>query len=450
MKKITLLLALLPAAALAQQHFSGIGTSSRTSFYNAAVNPAELANISTRFEANVIGLSINASSNKAKFSDLISGKDLEDRLFEGDDPTDLRIDAEVAGPALSYKTGNWVFGFSTRAYGKLDLVDVDANIGDAITRAGVNSIAGSTTISNDYNQRLNGTTWGEVGLSAATALYENESHRLTAGATFKLLFPGSYANFGADSFSGTINNTLGNATLTNTQANLNIAYSGNLGEDFTDFGDYARSMFGKLNGVAADIGIAYRWKDAMEPDPRRYRLKGGLSVRNIGSMKFSSTNNASTNYALSIQGAESLNLNQFQDVTSLEQVESMLLASGYLDRTENQKMDFKVKLPTVFQAYADIRLVPDLFVTLYTQQKLSDGSENDQINTENIISVTPRYLISQVELFTPLASNEIAGFTAGLGIRAYGFFAGSSSVLSALINDSRQADAFIGYCFSLN
>ncbi len=450
MKIATIIIALIPAAGFAQQHFSGINTSSRTSLYNAALNPAELANISTRFEANVIGLSINASSNKATFSDLVSGKDLENIIFEGDEPTDLRIDAEVAGPGLSYKLDKWVFALSSRAYGKLDLVDIDTNIGDAIVSAGINSIAGSTTISNDYNQRLNGTTWGEIGLSAGTALYESEAHRLSGGATLKLLFPGSYANFGADRFSGTVNNTLGTATLTNTLANLNIAYSGNLGEDFTDFGDYARSMFGKLNGVAADIGIAYRWKDAMEPDARRYRLSGGLSVRNVGSMKFSSSNNASTNYVLSIQGGESLNLNQFQDVTSLAEVENILLQSGYLNRTENQKQEFKVKLPTVFSAYADVRIVSDFFVTFFTQQKLSDGSQNDQINTENIISVTPRYLLSQVEFFAPISSNEVAGFTAGFGIRAFGFFVGSSSAITALINDSNQADAFIGYSFSLN
>ncbi|RZJ32074.1 MAG: hypothetical protein EOO48_00045 [Flavobacterium sp.] len=434
------------ALSHAQQHFSGINTSSHTSIVNGTMNPAEYPNIATTYSINVLGLSVNASSNKVGFSDLLNGNDIENLIFQGSDAANFRIDGELLLPGVTYKMDKWAFALTTKAYAKMDLVDIDVHIGDAIANSGVNSIVGSTVISNNYNQRVSGTTWGEVALSAARTVYEDDTNRFNGGLSLKILFPGSYANFGADRFHGTINNTLGNGTLTNTQANLNIAYSGNLGEDFTDFSDYTSSLFGRLGGFAADIGINYQMKDA---EPGKYKVNAGLAIRNMGSMTFKSANNSSTNYRLTIQGAESLDLNQFQDVTSLEEVEQILLNSGYLDKTDNSKTDFKVRLPAVFSAYADVKIIPSLYATIYTQQKMRKNDENDQIGTENVFSLTPRYVAQNLEVFVPLASNEISGFSAGVGFRAYGFYIGSPSIISALLSDSKQADVFIGYSFGL-
>lgn len=447
MKK-SYLFAMLFVVALshAQQHFSGINTSSHTSIVNGTMNPAEYPNIATTYSINVLGLSVNASSNKVGFSDLLNGNDIENLIFQGSDAANFRIDGELLLPGVTYKMDKWAFALTTKAYAKMDLVDIDVHIGDAIANSGVNSIVGSTVISNNYNQRVSGTTWGEVALSAARTVYEDDTNRFNGGLSLKILFPGSYANFGADRFHGTINNTLGNGTLTNTQANLNIAYSGNLGEDFTDFSDYTSSLFGRLGGFAADIGINYQMKDA---EPGKYKVNAGLAIRNMGSMTFKSANNSSTNYRLTIQGAESLDLNQFQDVTSLEEVEQILLNSGYLDKTDNSKTDFKVRLPAVFSAYADVKIIPSLYATIYTQQKMRKNDENDQIGTENVFSLTPRYVAQNLEVFVPLASNEISGFSAGVGFRAYGFYIGSPSIISALLSDSKQADVFIGYSFGL-
>ena len=430
----------------AQQHFAGVNTSSHTSIVNGVMNPAEFANINSTYSVNVLGISINASSNKVGFSDLVNGNDLEELIFEGSEAASLRFDGEILGPGFAYKIDKWSFALTTKAYAKLDLVDIDVHIGDAIANAGVNSLFGSTVISNNENQRVTGTTWGEVGFSVARNLYETEQHKINGGATFKLLFPGSYANFGADRFQGTINNNIGEPTLSDAHANLNIAYSGNLGQDFADFNDYASSLFGRLDGFAVDFGVNYQMKDTEEG---KYKLNAGLSVRNIGAMTFKSTNNSSTNYDLTIEGTESLDLTQFENVTSLEEIEDILLESGYLDLDDNSSRDFKVKLPTVISVYADVKIIPDLFATFYTQQKLNKNDANDQIGTENVISVTPRYLLKNVEFFLPLATNEISGFSAGVGFRAYGFYIGSASILSAVLADSKQADVFLGYSFGL-
>lgn len=448
-KAIIIALLFLFVKMNAQEHFSGISTSQRTGIINAGINPAELANLSTQYDFNVLSMSVKASSNKVGFNDLLKDWNaVESKLFDGNDAASLSFDAEIYGPGIALKVDKWGFALTTKAYAKLDVVDVDNNLGNALTQSIINSFfIGRTQINNNYNQRISGTSWGEVGLSAARNLYEDDKHKLNAGGTFKLLFPGSYANFGADKFNGTINNTLGIVSLTNTSANLNIAYSGNLGNDFTKFGDYAKSLYGKLNGIAADIGVNYQLKDN---DREHYKLNLGLAVKNIGGMTFKSSNNSSTNYVLTIQGNDTLNLNQFQNAKGMTEVERLLLASGYLDKNSNDKKDFKVKLPTIFSGYADVKVVPDFYVTVFTQQRLQKNDANDQITSQNIISLTPRYALKNYEVFVPFSHNELSGIAGGIGFRAYGFYLGSGSIITALISDSKQADAYFGYSFKLD
>lgn len=425
----------------AQDHFSGINTSRRVGILNAGINPAELSNLDSKYEVNVFSISVNAANNKVGFDDLINSDNLEDLIFTGDEPVNMRVDAELYGPGFAMKMDKWAFGFTTKAYAKLNLVDVDSKLGEAINTGTLGSvIGGSTTISNNENQRLNGTTWGEVGFSAARNLFENEKHKFNAGATLKLLFPGSYANFGADKFQGTINTSIAGAYLNDTQANLNIAYSGNLADSFTNFDNYSESLFGKLNGFAVDFGVNYQWKDI-----DNYKVNAGLSIRNIGGMTFKDRNNSSANYLLDIPANESgINLNQFQNVNSLQEVETILQNSGYLTTTKSNN-DFKVKLPTVFSAYADIKVVSRFFVSIYTQQKVGDDNKDDQVTTQNVFSVTPRFSLKNYEVYSSWASNEISGTTGGFGFRIYGFYLGSSSILTALTSDTKQADLYIGY-----
>ena len=453
MKKIIVCaLTLLSSVALSQEHFAGLNTSSRVGILTAGMNPAELANMSETFEINAIGFSFNIANNKIGFSDLTSDADIADLIFTGSEPVNMRIDAEVYGPGLAMKYKNWAFGFVTKANGKLDVVDVDTQLGDAINNPG-NPILSLTAITTDYNQRVIGTTWGELDFFVSKTLVNTLNHKINGGITFKLLFPGSYANMGADAFRGTVVQTPGQAALTDAYASLNFSYSGSLANSFSNFDDYTKSVFGGLNGFAGDIGINYQWKDQQALDTaitknksnkNKYKLNAGLSIRNIGAMTFKDDNNNSTNYTLSIQGIESLDLNQFENVDSLQEVENILINSGYLTK-ESSNRDFKVNLPTTLTLYADVKIIPILYVSGYLQQKMNDDNENDQITVQNIFTVTPRVNLGFFETYIPISNSEVSGFNTGLGFRVGGFYLGSGSAITALINDSKQADIYTGF-----
>ena len=179
-------------------------------------------------------------------------------------------------------------------------------------------------------------------------------------------------------------------------------------------------------------------------------MNAGLSVRNIGSMTFKDDNNYATNYVLNIPSATignpGLNLNQFENVENLQEVEEILINEGYLNKVEAEKNEFTVKLPTTITAYADVKLIPKVFISGFLQQKLNENNGNDQITAQNIVTITPRFTTGFFEVFAPFSNTEIAGFSSGVGFRIGGFYLASSSVISALASDnSKQADIYTGF-----
>jgi len=429
--------------SFSQDHFSGITTSKRVGILNVGMNPSELASLKNKFEVQMFSSSINISNNKIGFSDIIDGNNLENMIFKGTDPVNFNIDTEFLGPGFAIKLLKWGFAVTSKGHIKGNVVDVDPNLGSALINSALNSVGSSSVISSSTNQRMNATAWGEIGFSVAHKIYETKKYKINAGITLKLLFPGAYANIGLDKFQGTITDNAGNLVLTNTSANMNIAYSGSLGNQFTNTSDYTKSVFGNLQGMATDIGFDYQ----LISSGKNYKLKIGAALKNIGSMTFKSDSNYSTNYTLSIQGSQQLNLNQFQNSNGVKDIEQVLVNSGYLNNTP-QSNDFKVQLPTVLNLYADIKIISKLNVTLFTQQKINSNSGNDQITSQNIISVTPRFSVGFFEAYIPVAINEVSGTTAGVGFRLGGFFLGSNSVLSAITSDGKQADFYTGFRFA--
>jgi hypothetical protein len=460
MKSKILLLALLFNLAIsAQEHYTGLTTSSRGGIISGGINPAEFANLNSKIEVNLYGLSINASNNKIGFEDIISGKNLEKILFAKDEPVNARLDAEAYLPSFAINIGKWGFGLSPKINAKLNVIDVDANLGDALFNNAITSNT-SATINYPTNQRVVGTVWGEVGLSVARSLVDNENNKLSIGGTFKLMFPGSYSNIGLSAFKGTFsqpNSLSNNVYLNNAQAELNIAYSGNLANNFTEYKDYSKSIFGDLNGFTGDIGISYQRKDKSALDvlksKNKYKLNIGVSVRNIGSMTFKDDNNYNTNYKLEINDTTApappvypgFNLTELQNVDNLQQIEDILKTKGYLVNSQN-KNDFTVKLPTTLVAYADIKLISKLYISGYMQQKFTDDSENDQITAQNYITITPRINLGFFETYIPLSNSEISGFNAGFGFRLGGFYLGSGSAITSFLDqkNSKQADFYTG------
>ncbi|WP_432670000.1 hypothetical protein [Flavobacterium sp. SM2513] len=445
MKKITFLaVALLSLNAYSQEHFSAISTTQRVGILNGNVNPSEFANLNSKYEIQLMTFSVNVSNNKLGFKDLSGDEDVETLLFDGKGNVDFSFDAAIFGPSFGMRYNKWGFGVSSKAFIKASVINLNTNLGNALINENLNSAETFTSVLSKDNQRISATTWGEIGISVARNVFETEKHRINAGVTLKLLFPGSYANVGLNNFDGDIVDGVDGLRLTNTQSSLNIAYSGNFSSSFGESDDYVKSVFGGLNGFATDFGVDYQLLN----EDKTYRLKVGASVRNIGSMTFAGADNVSNNYSLNIpNGDPGLNLDEFENVEGLEDIEAVLLQHPEYFTSKNSTDEFKVKLPTVFNIYADYNIVKRVAVTAFLQQKMGDENNDDQISTQNMFTVTPRVTFGAFEAMLPIGNNEIAGGTLGFGLRIGGFFLGSNSIISAVASDSKQADVYFGFRF---
>lgn len=442
MKKILLTFCSLAFITVsAQDHFSGISTSKRVGILNVGMNPSELSNLKSKFEVQIFAMSANVSNDKISLKDLNSDTNLEDLIFKGDKSVNLNIDSEILGPGFAMRLSKWGFAVTTKGYIKANIIDLDTNLGSALANSTINSSTTGITINNTSNQRINSTSWGEVGFSASRIIFNKNKNVISGGITLKLLFPGSFANVGIGNFNGTITgNSSGELNLTNANAFMNVAYSGALANDFNDSSDYTRSVFGDLNGLATDIGINYILKD----NDKSYKLKIGAAIKNLGSMTYKGEDNVSKNYNLKIKNSENLNLDVFDNVSGIKDIETTLLDTRFVT-LEDSNNEFKVKLPTVFNLYADIKIISKLNLTLFMQQKMNSNDGNNQITSQNIFSVTPRISLGYFEAYIPVAINEISGTTGGFGFRLGGFFLGSNSVLTALTADTKQADFYTGF-----
>jgi hypothetical protein len=80
----------------------------------------------------IFSASINAANNKVGFNDLINSNNIADLIFQGNEPVNLRIDAEIYGPGLWKKTNGLLI--SSKAYAKLNFIDIDPKLGEAVNK----------------------------------------------------------------------------------------------------------------------------------------------------------------------------------------------------------------------------------------------------------------------------------------------------------------------------
>ncbi|MCG2611635.1 DUF5723 family protein [Flavobacterium sp. SM15] len=454
MRKLLLCsISLLSLNLFSQEHFSGINISKRSGLLNASVNPAELTNMSRKFDINVFNMSVNVSNNKVTFSDLVGGEDLEKKIFTGSEPTSMRLDVLIQGPSFAMQYKKWAFAISSAANIKANAIDVDVNFGNAVT----NSFFGNAQINSGYNQRMNGASWGEINLTAARTIFESDMHKFSGGLTLKMLFPGSYMNMGVDKLTGRVyyDPVSEDVYLTDATANVNFSYSGSLAGNYEDTSNYSKLFAGGLNGIGTDIGFNYQLKEKVEESTDagsrtydEYKLNVGASIRNMGSMTFKDDNNESINYRLNIPTTNPLNMEEFDQAKSVKEIEAILMSKGYLTK-QTSNGDFKVKFPAVINLYADYKIYNKWYVSAYTQQKLTDDSGNDFTTIQNVLTLTPRFAGKNYELYLPLSSNEVSGFTTGFGFRLGGFFLGSGSIITAALDNSKQADIYMGFRFGI-
>lgn len=427
---------LSPILIHAQGAFLGVQNSQRKGMVNAIMNPAELNNLTKKVEVSFFALDAGLSNNVYSFQEIIKEQDQFNQILqEIDGPVNVRSELSILGPSVGLDFGKWSFGFTSQAKVKADVIDLNADLGDAMTNKELSQGYNEVLLDIPYNQRANAMGWAEVGLMAGRSIWDNDNHSFSVGAHLRFLLPATYANLGINEINAKLIQEETQISLTEATGEINISYD-NTFENLSEAGAIKNNWGGiGLRGMALDLGASYQLKIN-----DRVFLNTGLSLRNLGGMN-TGANQINNTYTMNIPQGEFFRLDNLEG--NSEEIEQQLINSGYFT-IERQTGRSRINLPQQLSAYAEWSPVKQFQVSLYAQKRIIDENLNTQLTSSDLLVLTPRLLLGKLEIYSPWMQHQVAGLMGGFGLQYGGFFIGSQSIITGLMAESNRIDAHLG------
>lgn len=436
----------------------------RTSNYNGVVgvfsNPANAAQNNYKWDANLFSVGVGVGNNNASFSlknigELAKDDSLINRFIgKGGKSSNALLGVDIKALsfmiALDKKSG---LALTSRGRVMLNATDLDGTLGKQIIDGSANDgITFPYTINSDKNMRVTANAWSEVGVTYGRVLLDKGHHFIKAGLTAKYLAGVANAYVNVNRLKGTLTQDIitDDVYLSNATGGLEIGTGGISLENF----DVAELTSFKSSGFGADLGVVYEWRPDYEAGNEtagnKYKLRVGLSLQDIGSIKYKKDMANSGGYNIDITGAEALNLNEVGEQPIDEIKDYLDSKPQFFTPLSSTGSNYKVKLPTMLNLDVDYNVLSNFYVNAAAHINVV-ATDKDFFNSNyfNSFSVTPRYETKKLGVFLPLNYSELTSFNAGVAFKLGPVYLGSGSVLTALFNSSKQADFFLGVRFGV-
>lgn len=440
------------------QDFAGYRTGNNTGVNGVFFNPASIADSRYRWDATLFNVNTSIGNNKASFklsdiSKTLNGDSIKNKIFsDGAGPSSGAASVAVTGPSVFFNLDKKsALALTSRARVMVNAVDIDGKfarqlIDDANANTGL-----PYTVSSTDNQVAVANGWAEFGVSYARVLLEKGPHFLKAGISLKYLAGVANASVNIDNLKGTIANDAvrNEAYLTAASGRISLGFGGIRLDDFEN----SDLLSFKGTGFGADLGLVYEYRPdtsaALRRDLNKYKVRVGLAVLDIGSIKYTRDVSRSGGYSIAIGAAQRFYLGALADAGVDHFKDTLNKYPQFFKADAAATADkYAVPLPSNLQVDVDYHLHRNLYLNLGAQLGLTKSGTKVTANQYyNTVSLTPRYEGRGVGFYLPLAYNALTNVTAGTSFRLGPLFFGSGSVLSALFGSSRQADFFIGFHF---
>jgi hypothetical protein len=210
------------------------------------------------------------------------------------------------------------------------------------------------------------------------------------------------------------------------------------------------------SGFGGDIGFVYEYRpdhgaDLLDgtnqmKDRNKYKLRAGLSLLDLGKIKYKADPDRSGGYDISITGSERFYLRQLAD-TDIDDFDSFFRSRPqYFTPVAGNTADYKISLPSTVQLDVDYHVHRGFYTSLAAQIPLATEAAFSS-RYYSSFTLTPRYEGRAIGVYLPVNHNSLTNFNAGLSLRAGPLFLGSGSVLSAMLGGSKQVDFHVGLRF---
>jgi len=445
------LLAISSTTAFAQD-YAGYNTSNYNGVNGVFFNPSNVVDSRYKWSVNLFSINTTFTNNYGTFNTknlFKSSVPDSDKIVRNSSttPSSALLNFDVFGPSVMFNLNSKSsFAITTRGRMMLNVERVPGDLLNSLINNGNNATYPSAINAN--NAAITAHAWSELGLTYGRVLTDDKTHFLKGGITLKYL-----GGLGAGYFGVNVNTQLnkdpntGDTYLQGGGGQLNYGAGG------IDFNDFKFKING--SGIGGDIGFTYEYRptEINGREKNKYKYKIDIALHDVGGISYNhGTNDAAytlnLNPSVPTPGSDTLLLKRFNNVSSFDDIDTILHnASPKIGSPSNATGKFTESLPTSLTAAIDYNVVSHFYVNLGGMLSLNKGSISMfQTHTINYIMLTPRLEGKHFGISLPLSDNSIAGFNAGVSLRAGPFFIGSGSVLSTLIKGkTEQADFHLGF-----
>lgn len=278
---------------------------------------------------------------------------------------------------------------------------------------------------NDKLVDVNMMAWNEYGINYGQVLSDKGEHFFKVGGRVKLLQGLASAYAYTDQLDYEL---LNKDTATTLRGNFRYGYSNNF-DNFTDNTNFFKSA-SKL-GIGLDLGVVYEWRpkwkdykydmdgetDLWYKNQNKYELRAGLSIVDIGGMKFTK-GGLSRDFNVN---TTSLDLRIFDKAKSMADFDKIIdsLITNDAGWTENETAGetYYMNTPTAISAQVDYHVWKWFYVNATGIVNILGDKNDAKVRVPSQFSFTPSFDHAWFGLAVPISVNTYSGWKGGLAAR---------------------------------
>jgi len=291
----------------------------------------------------------------------------------------------------------------------------------------------------DMHTRLFG--FSEVAAGLSGKLLSKGNHRIGWGALFKLLMASGHTAMQFDNLTGDIHNTPGFddvVYLSNAEGRVRTRTAGVLFDDFS----IGRLLTGGKPSAGMDLGLQYAFYQEGAELPL---LQAGISVTDIGTLKYTPQNDLAKEYQIGISTEERLYFNNhFDNADFSKTAEVYDRYPEFFTPVTDETADYRVTLPTALKLQAKAQLTGTF--SLAADASVNLAGKNNWIGMQNTewVRMVPQWNYRNASWVAPVTFSTYQRVSSGLGFRYKGFMVGSNGLFTSLLTEARTFDFYLG------
>lgn len=436
------------------QRYLGFANSNYSGVHGMLLQPASIVDMPLIVDINLVSTHFTATNNYVKFrvakmaadGEIIG--DFQDNYTFIDTARNNKFvfaNIDVMGPscAFTFGGGKNAIGIHSRFRTIFNFDNVDVDLA-RLAWEGLDFTPLWEKNLNNEQFSMQYMSWMEYGATYGREVIEINHHYLKAAVTMKLIQGLGSAYLYVNDLSYNFTNS---DTLSLFQSQVDYGHSSNF--EFNT--DGLKYKFIANPTIGFDMGFVYEWRkdpegymyemdgktDNIRQDIKRYRLKVGLSILDIGRVKFTK-GGLSGNFVADI---DDYYIGDF-NVGSVEDFNDTIAAHFVF--TQDSGSTYTMNLPTAISLQVDYNIWKGFYVNFTSYNSFRRKNNDSKVRQQSQFSITPRYEHKWFDFGLPLSVNTDKQWQLGMSMRLAVLFFGTNDFIGLFKDDVYGADFYFG------